>query len=508
MFRTYSGAPVSIRDTNGDDVAFSTFSVPDRARVVIQTENSAPVLDKVNDIPCSYQILDSSGNIWLEKTGIIRGRGNSTWDMPKKPYKVKFDEKSYVLGMPKSKKWALLANYVDPSRIRNAMVYWMAQFIGIPWSPRSRVMDVYLNGVYQGLYQFIETVEIEKTRVNIDNVEEATSGVELTGGYIMEVDVRLEQNSEIGWRTRLNIPIIFDEPDGDVSEQYDYMKNLTQSAEDALFSESFPNNNWQQYFDVDSWIQWYLLTELVCNNDAGFGASVKITKKRGDDKLYLGPPWDYDASFGVTFFINHPTNTWWVRVGATWIARMLEDPSFVSTMRDRWNSFKSNLVKAGAVNHAQVLTDSIAVMLSDDLAAWPDSPSAPDLAAFLQNRINWMDGELNLEAGMSDTTPPDIPTGFTVQSFTSTTATLTWNDPGANSGLGVVGYRIRDISDNHIIAMTRYPYDDGDVSVNLLNRAVVNGLEPDTEYNFILECRDAPGNWSDPTDSIQVTTSA
>ena len=84
----------------------------------------------------------------------IRGRGNSTWDMPKKPYKVKLESKASILGMPADKEWALLANYADKTLLRNVTAMEISRICGFKWTPRMVSVEVYMNGKYEGVYTF------------------------------------------------------------------------------------------------------------------------------------------------------------------------------------------------------------------------------------------------------------------------------------------------------------------------------------------------------------------
>lgn len=473
----------------------------------ITTAGGAPILDKVTYVTCQYKIINERGfgETLFDQPGRIRGRGNSTWAMPKKPWKVKLDNSVKVLGMPASKDWALLANYIDPSKLRNALSSEISNRTGLPWAPRSVNMEVYLNGQYQGLYQLSESVEVDPARVNIDKIKATdVSGRNLTGGYVMEVDTRMEQNAEIGWRTRLNVPIIFDTPDGTVSQQYNYMKSFTQACEDALFAENFTAGGWMDYLDTASWADWYLLNELVSNNDSGFGASVKLTKPRDPvsgppSKLFCGPAWDFDASCGITFFIPHPSNAWWTRVGATWIARMLEDPAFRQIIKVRWRSLRSRLLAENDTIF-QWLTaqeDAIDTANQRDKQLWGNG-TAPDIHSWLGSRIAWLDSEFM--NGYSDITAPQTPTGFATTSITQTTVGFVWDDLGVSTGTGVVGYRIR--KNGAIAAITAYPYS------SPINQITVAGLVANTPYDFTLECRDPAGNWSTATVPLSVTTSA
>ncbi len=96
----------------------------------------------------------------------IKVRGNSTAKQPKKPWKVKLDEKTKMFDIPKSKHWVLLANYFDETNLRNKLAYDFANEIG-SLGMRSTWVECVLNGEWQGLYQFCEHVRVEKNRVNV-----------------------------------------------------------------------------------------------------------------------------------------------------------------------------------------------------------------------------------------------------------------------------------------------------------------------------------------------------
>ena len=71
----------------------------------------------------------------------IRGRGNSTWGMPKKPYRLKLTDKQSLLGMPSSRDWVLLANYSDKTLLRNALALDLGAKLGMAWTPRSAFVE-------------------------------------------------------------------------------------------------------------------------------------------------------------------------------------------------------------------------------------------------------------------------------------------------------------------------------------------------------------------------------
>ena len=97
----------------------------------------------------------------------IKGRGNSTWGLPKKPYKIKFDSKKSLMGFPADKEWVLLANYTDKTQLRNELAFFMGRISSFEYTPRTAFVEVIINGVYNGTYQLTEQLKISKNGLEI-----------------------------------------------------------------------------------------------------------------------------------------------------------------------------------------------------------------------------------------------------------------------------------------------------------------------------------------------------
>lgn len=67
----------------------------------------------------------------------IKGRGNSTWNYPKKPYQIKLADKADLLetGEAPESTWVLLANYCDETLLHNTLTYALAQDFGLAFPP-------------------------------------------------------------------------------------------------------------------------------------------------------------------------------------------------------------------------------------------------------------------------------------------------------------------------------------------------------------------------------------
>ena len=134
----------------------------------------------------------------IEYDGIMEnmsGRGNGTWDKAnvKNPYNVKLAVSTSLLGMPKAKKWVLLANAGDDSLVRNQITYDFSKYIGVKYQPVCKPVDLYVNQQYYGSYSLSEKVEIKSNRINVtdayENLEIANGTVDAATGLVVPADL-------------------------------------------------------------------------------------------------------------------------------------------------------------------------------------------------------------------------------------------------------------------------------------------------------------------------------
>ncbi|MEJ0103681.1 MAG: CotH kinase family protein [Bacteroidota bacterium] len=310
----------------------------------INTENNQAVVSKDDYINANIR-LESNSMFIPDFEGLtqIRGRGNSTWTMPKKPYKLKLDEKAALLGMPADKEWALLANYTDKSLMRNSIAFITSNIFNLPYTPRSKYIEVVFNGSYEGNYLLTEHLKVSPDRINIKELKKNDIGDDkISGGYRLEVDARLD---ETNWFiTDKAVPVTIKEPDTGIPEQIEYIRKYIQQTEDVLFSDNFkdPVAGYASYLDPETFINWFWVNELFKNNDAVFFSSVDMYKDR-NKPLCLGPVWDFDIGGGnVDYNNNDKYEGWWVKE-SSWIKRLFEDPAFSKKAVSRWKAIRLNL---------------------------------------------------------------------------------------------------------------------------------------------------------------------
>ena len=313
--------------------------------VYINTENQAPIVSKDSYVNATLRIEENKAtgsSVLLEVPMTVKGRGNSTWGMPKKPYKMKLNKKAEVLGMPADKEWVLLANYIDPSLVRNDLAFEVSERLQMAWTPRRKFVEVVLNGAHQGNYLLTEQIKIASKRVDVEEFEVTETSPEvITGGYLLELDTYYDED----WKFKsplMNLPVMVKEPDI-VQVHLDYLKGYFTEVENTIYGEGFKDsqNGWIKYLDEASFIDWWIIMETMGCWEPNHPKSCYMHKSRGG-KLAMGPVWDFDwKEFGWEtdrFYMKGRDNT----TMPIWYARLFEDPVFLNKLKARYKSLRSN----------------------------------------------------------------------------------------------------------------------------------------------------------------------
>ena len=300
----------------------------------------------------SVSIIGSNDFPDLSSTEMkIKGRGNATWwqggigrpDNMKKPYQIKFGDKTKVLNMPKDKKWVLLAEISDISLIRNKIVREIANMGSFDYVPQSEYTELFINNKHAGTYLIGQKVEESKNRVNIGD-----------DGYLVEIDTdahgRIEEDdvyfrSNV-WSSHYKDGVFnIKEPSLDFdSEKFHLIKDHINSFEDALFGDNFkdPDIGYRSFIDLPSFIDWFLVNEISKNQDAASFSSIYFNYIPGE-KIKMGPIWDFDLAFGNVNYSNaENTEGFWIKDNL-WYKRMFEDPYFKQMVQERFDYYNNNL---------------------------------------------------------------------------------------------------------------------------------------------------------------------
>ena len=356
----------------------------------------------------------STGEGWwdsAEKGKIeMRGRGNSTWGLPKKPFRMKFTEKFSPIGLnhAKEKSWVLLAQDMDKSLLRTHLAFEYSRVLFNPnenyhhekhlkFTPCSRYINVYftgkyyysdtgqtrdLDGEYIGVYQMSDQMERKSGRIEVEKLEAADGNdpEKITGGYILETDIH-EGNH---YTPKKNIKMTYKYPEDDDfhQSQYDYITNFLGTVENALYGSNYTDatDGWRKYLDEKSMADFIILKEFVGDMD-GY-TSTYMHKRRGYDKLFFGPVWDCDKGWDNDVRVPHsqyqPLRSlmlyagFWMPsyVNDDWFQKVWSDPSFRKFVAARWAAKKEELK---AVTE-RVLTEVPASMpkaIEANFTVWP-----------------------------------------------------------------------------------------------------------------------------------------
>ena len=379
--------------------------------VYINTKDQVAITSKDDYLEGTITLIaNGSGEEPLTETAMeIRGRGNSTWTMPKKPYRIKFADKTEVLDMPADKSWVLLANHSDKTLMRNHIAFELSRQFGLKYTPRSRFVEVYLNGSYDGNYQLTEQIQVDDHRLDIDELDpDDIEENKLSGGYLLEVDFR--KDADFWFESTQGESFTIKSPEDMAPEQQEYIRNYVQTTENIIFSENFadPQEGYAQYIDIESFVDWYLINEITKNTDGNFKSSVYLHKPRGG-KLFMGPIWDFDIALGnVDFGTGMDPEGWRIRE-VSWFKRLFEDPAFRERVNARWNELKDNEIKE-VVAEIDDTADYLAVSQTQnferwkilDIRVWPNPVVTGSYAGevaylkdWLDARIEWMDYAIN-----------------------------------------------------------------------------------------------------------------
>ena len=391
----------------GDDS--NLFMIGGLPTVSIHTEGNVEPYDKITDIPSIISIIGDKGNNIIAQTGGTRERGNFSRTFPKRPYRIKFDSKQNVLDAPaKAKKWTLINNYGDKTLMRNLIAFHLSSVLEMPYTPYGTAVNVIMNGEYKGCYQLCDQIEVNKNRVNITEMKPTDNeGEALTGGYLIEVDAYAED--EISWFTSSNgTRVTIKSPDEDeiTTEQSNYIRNFYSNME----------NNWRTYLDTNTFLRHFLVGELSGNTDTYW--SVYMYKQRGEDKLYVGPVWDFDIAFendNRTYPINNHTQ-WVYQYGSvegymrTLTTNIINDMTTKAQLIDIWDEARHNGIDEESL---LAFIDNMSEQLQEsqklNFTRWPilnqyvhQNPriygsyqgEVNNVKNYLKERITWIDNKL------------------------------------------------------------------------------------------------------------------
>lgn len=390
----------------------------------------------------------------------IKQRGFTSADYPKKQYRIETTNEDgsnrniELLGLPKEHDWILSAPYADRTLLRNVLTYELARQMG-HYAARTRFCELLLNGSYQGIYVFTEKIKRDKARLDLAKLLSTDiSGIELTGGYILQID-RAEGIPNEGWASPYNNSLgfsyqfLYEYPKASeiVPQQAQYIQNYIQDFEDAMFGPDFQDSllGYRKYIDENSFVDYLILNEVSKNIDA-YRFSTFLYKDKGE-KLKIGPVWDMNLAWSNAGYNDDhlpmgllagtiEPNHWNTPGHPLWWKRLLDDPYFTDKLRCRWESLRKSILNR---NHIFALMDGyveeMGAAIERNHHRWSLSEPVSDVQAraeyeweinrmknWIVDRIQWMDhglpGQCAQKVSISSHVFPNPFSSYTEVSFT------------------------------------------------------------------------------------------
>ena len=280
----------------------------------------------------------------------ISGRGNNTWLLPKKPYNLKFEKKTSLLGMREGKKYALMANQCDPSMMRIAVGFEAGRWVGFEWPLEGRYVELVINGKHQGCYFLAE------------RVSNTTVGIDKNFGYILEYKYPDQVTDESvnfvtdkeGYIMEFKSP---DDPEVD-GEMYNNAKETINRFEDEVFDgEKFEERRWAERIDMDNFVRWYYWKNLLQMNECNRYYVVENYKQ--GTLLKMGPLWDFDWSIGakgIDGTVEH--YTYHTPINKLYFMQIAQDSTFLEKVAELHFQLRNDIERK-----ANELYDSLSTLL-------------------------------------------------------------------------------------------------------------------------------------------------
>lgn len=341
--------------------------------------------DKTQRLDVHYLALDTDGGVSSEGSAVMSGRGNYSFGYDQKPFNLKFSQADSVFGMSSCRKWTLLSEMAayraeNKEQMKNKFIFDIARQMGMEYVPESTFVNLYVNGAYYGLFLMTQRPCVKGGTVNIYNLSDETEELnttegairlrtseyertqdgetiaraqvvrnspdDISGGYLIEFSYYYEEDPnwfkvQCEGSDIVQPYVVVKDPEVISADEMDYIVDFTQKVMDFICADHTEEEkkHLSDYIDMDSWADIYLLEEFSAEYDLGWD-SFKMYKKRGDDRLYCGPAWDFDLGFGCLAWGKYTglcARTDWSGDDKSSILRELRQyPEFMELVREKY----------------------------------------------------------------------------------------------------------------------------------------------------------------------------
>lgn len=360
--------------------------------------------DKSNEETGNIRLVNTTGG--REYQGSLKricARGNSTFATNKKAYTITLDKSAPLCGLESGKKWNLLALYYEYDKMHTKLIYEMAEFLGLEYTPGCTWVDLYCNGEYQGLYLLTEAVTVGDGRVEIHDLdkenEKSDNPSNISGGYLIEREEtdRLEP-LESYFTTACGYNFALKSPKTPTEEELNYISGYIRNIENMLVEG---DTGYRDYLDLDSFAKQFLIDKIVLNPDA-MRMSAYYYKDRNSDILKAGPLWDYDRAMGTSLPDYTSPIEGYPDSMNDWYMPLYADEAFYTKLLSYYEQLLP-LLEDMLENKIDAYSEMLADSLAMDLVRRPMSAIQCDsmsymeydsyvnyLKYFLANRLNYL----------------------------------------------------------------------------------------------------------------------
>lgn len=358
------------------------------AHINFNTDGGAPIISKQDYLTGVFTMDGKSKYSNFTGNAKIKGRGNSTWGFPKKPYKIKLGSKEPILGLAPEKDWVLLANYIDGTHILNAVGMKIGHLLDMPFTNTMIPVELTINNEYRGLYMLTEQVEVKPNRVNIDD-----------NGILLNLDTNFDEE----WQFKsdsYDLPVTIKYPESMDATKLASISSQFNQLEALIASDDFPNNQYLDYIDANSIANYLIVYMLTDNEEINHPKSTNIYKT-STGKFTLGPIWDFDWAFAYEGSFQHFSSfnrpLLWTSPskGTQFFSKLLTDPKIKTLIKKNWSDFQTNKLP-----ELMTYIDDYAFIIKGakarDFSVWNQTGSeVSTVKSWIENRSNYMTGYIN-----------------------------------------------------------------------------------------------------------------
>jgi len=384
---------------------------PGIPRLDIVTEKHAKIESKEEYLKCTVSLSDTSKEYELSDVAAeVRGRGNSTWHMfPKKPYRIKFVEKQSIFGEEKNRSWVLLALYNDLSYIKDRLGLALAQSIASEdeYVPSSRYVELYINGKYNGLYLLTEQIDENAGRLNVE-IDFDAEATEVP--FLVEIDSFAPSEGVEGtdYFSIGNFHFNIKYPESDeryTDAQFEYIESYIRKVDELIRKKDVTLSELSEYIDVESFIDFYLVQEIMGQTDMDKDAKSVCMSKSVGGKLKMGPVWDFDWAVNGPYFGQYKNRyldrTEGFRSKTNWFAVLYNNSSeFRVALAERYFEVRDNFLDA--IDEVSAQKEKIRNAVERDRIFWHRDHEdhnfderTEEVISWVKTRMLWLDETLS-----------------------------------------------------------------------------------------------------------------